>query len=124
MVTWSKALILLAIGIGFLVLLRIIFMDQKAGQATMANGGVSAEVLEREIRGGLPLGSSLSTVQDFLSKRGIEFSFEASSKSVCAVARKLKGSTTVASKSLSLQFHFDDASNLKSIDAKVLYTDP
>jgi hypothetical protein len=121
---WTKALILVAIGIGLIALLRIILMDQKTGQATMANSGVTAEALEHEIRGTLPLGSSLFTVQDFLSKRGIEFSFEASSKSVYAVARKLKGSTTVASKSLSLQFHFDDASNLKSIDTKVLYTGP
>ena len=124
MATWSKALILFAIGIGCLLLLYFRFMDQMKGQSTMANGGISAEVLEREIRSGLPLGSSLSTVQDFLSKRDIEFSFEASPKSVYAVARKLKGSTTVASKSLNLQFHFDDASILKSIDAKVLYTGP
>ena len=124
MAKWSRALLLLAIGIGSFVLLRAIFTGQKAGQATMANGGASAEILEREIRNGLPLGSSLPSVQEFLSKRGIEFSFGESSKTVFAVARDLKGGTTVASKSLNLQFHFDAGSNLKSIDAKVIYTGP
>jgi hypothetical protein len=38
--------------------------------------------------------------------------------------RKLKDSTILASNSLTVEFHFDDALNLKSIDTKVLYTGP
>lgn len=112
-----------AVGVGCMALLCVIVVYQK-GCANGADGAASAEALEHEIRIGLPLGSSLFTVEDFLSKRGIEFSFEESSKSVYAVARKLKGSTTFASESLTLQFCFDDASKLKSFDAKVKYTGP
>jgi hypothetical protein len=112
-----------AVAVGCLALLCIMVVHQK-GRAIGANSAANAEALEREIRIGLPLGSSLSTVEDFLRKRGIEFSFEGSSKSVYAVARKLKGSTTLTSKCLTLQFYFDDASKLKSIDAKVQYTGP
>ncbi len=61
-------------------------------------------------------------VDDFLTKRGIEHSFNASSKTLYATARKLKGSTMLSSKSLTLRFYFDDASKLKSIDANVSYT--
>ena len=119
----SKALIPFAVGAGCLVVLIAVIVNQRRDHAVMANG-TNSELLEREIRAGLPLGSSLSTVEDFLAKRGIEFSFDLPSKSVYAVARKLKGSTASASKSLQLQFRFDDASKLKSIDAKVLYTGP
>lgn len=96
----------------------------QTGCANGADGAASAEALEYEIRTALPLGSSLSTVEDFLGKRGIEFRFEESSKSVYAIARKLKGSTMLVSESLTLQFHFDDASKLKSLAAKVKYTGP
>ena len=85
---------------------------------------MNPETLNREIRNGLPIGSPLATVEEFLNKRAIEFSFGAPSKTVYATARKLKGSTTFASESLSLKFHFDDALKLKSVDSKVLYTGP
>jgi hypothetical protein len=70
------------------------------------------------------VGCSQSTVEEFLGKHGIEFSLQESSKSIYAVARKLRGSTMFASQSLALQFHFDDLSKLKSLDAKVNYTGP
>jgi hypothetical protein len=112
-----------AVALGCLALLCIIVVRQR-DRVIRANGAANAEALEREIRGELPLGSSLSTVEDMLRKRGIEFGFEESSNTVYAVARKLKGSTTLTSRSLAIQFHFDDASKLKSFDAKVLYTGP
>ena len=90
----------------------------------MANTAIDSAVLERDVRAGLPLGNPLATVEAFLAQLGLEFSFDASSKSVYAIARKLKGSTASASKSLQLQFRFNDASKLTSIDAKVLYTGP
>jgi hypothetical protein len=129
MVKFSKPLILLAVGVGCVLSLLWIFTDRRIGH-TMANGAatdihqMTAEALEREIRSRLPTGSPLATVEDFLKKREIEFSFEASSKTLYATAHKLKGSTMLASKSLTLKFHFDDALNLKSIDTKVLYTGP
>jgi hypothetical protein len=85
---------------------------------------MNAETLEREVREALPAGSSLAAVENYLTKRGLEFSFEERSKMVFAIARKLQGSTNLASKSLAFKFHFDDARTLKSIDAEVLYTGP
>jgi hypothetical protein len=128
MARFSKPLILLAVGVGCVASLWM-YTDRRIGH-TMANGAatdihqMTAEALEREIRDRLPTGSPLATVDGFLNKRGIEFSFEASSKTLYATARKLKGSTILASKSLTLKFHFDDALNLKSIDTKALYTGP
>lgn len=118
----TKTLISLAVGAGCLIVLMAVW-DQRRNPATMANSATSDE-LEREIRSTLPLGSSLYSVEEFLTKRGLEFSFDKSSGSIFAVARKLKGSTGLASKSLQLQFRFDDSVKLKSIDAKVLYTGP
>ncbi|MGD0577573.1 MAG: hypothetical protein ABSC08_01465 [Bryobacteraceae bacterium] len=110
------ALIVLAIGIGSLVFLYEVFVGQK--------DRVNTEALKREIRVALPLGSPISAVEGFLQKRGIEFSFEASSKTGYAIVRNIKGSSIIVSKSLTLKFHFDDTLNLKSIDAEVLYTGP
>ncbi len=95
-----------------------------ANRAAVSNGGGNAEALEREIRIGLPLGSSLPTVQDFLTQKGAEFSVDPSSKSAHAMIRNLKGSTISASQSLTVRFHFDDSLKLKSLDAKVVYTGP
>jgi hypothetical protein len=126
----STALISVAIGMACLVLLYVVLMNRKTGHAIMLNGKltdtsrVAAEALEREIRTGLPIGSPLATVQQFLASRGIEHSFEASSKTVYAIVNKLKGGSIFASKSLMFQFHFDDSLKLQSIDAKVLYTGP
>jgi hypothetical protein len=111
---------------GCIVLLSIrLSFRQKDTAATESNSDrLTADALEREVRSGLPLGSPLPEVRAFLAKRKIEFSYEASSKSMYAVVRKLKGSTTLVTKSLQLQFHFDDVLHLKSIDTKVLYTGP
>lgn len=111
----------IAVGIACLALLCLIFTYQR-DRAVTANGAAGSDTLEREFRIGLPLGSSLPTVENFLRNRGIEFSSEGPPRSVLAVARKLKGSTISTSKSLTLQFHFDEAWKLKELDAKVLYT--
>lgn len=122
-----RALIPFAIGTGCLVLASVVFITVRP---SWRNGVVSdvhrmdAEALERDIRIGLPIGSSLSTVEDFLGQRGIEFSFDSSARSIYAVAHKLRGSTISASKSLQFQFRFDGALKLKSVDAKALYTGP
>lgn len=130
MVVSSRGMLLLALGLGCLVLLTVVLMNRKTGNAIVLNGKVTdtsrvtAEALEREIRTGLPIGCPLATVQEFLAKRGIEHSFQSSSRTVYAIVNKLKGGSIFASKSLAFQFHFDDSLKLQSIDANVLYTGP
>jgi hypothetical protein len=117
----ARLLILAAVGGGCLIVLMTVWGPRRNHATIMANRPTSEE-LEREIRAELPIGSSLSTVQGCLTRRELEFSFQTSSRTIVAIARRLPGSTAVVSKSLQLEFLFDDASKLKSIDAKVLYT--
>jgi hypothetical protein len=125
-----RSMLLIALGVVCAALLLWMFSEQGADHVMIADGTItdihkmSSETLEQEIRNELPIGSPLATVDEYLKKRGIEFSFEASTKTLYATARKLKGSTMLASKCLTLRFYFDDASKLKSIDAKVSYTGP
>jgi hypothetical protein len=97
MARWSRILVPLAIGVGCLLLLFAVFIGQRTGHIT-------DEITEREIRGELPLGTSLSTVEESLGSRRVEYSFEPSSKTVYAIVGQLKGSTIVASKSLRSSF--------------------
>jgi len=80
--------------------------------------------IEREIRSGLPLGSSASRVEAFLGEKGIEHSFESSSNTEYAVVRKIRGSNMLITKSLGLQLHFDNSLKLESIETKVHLTGP
>jgi hypothetical protein len=118
------------VGIGLIVLLLLVLMNMKSGNTIILSGQVTdtsrvnAEDLEREVRTGLPTGSSLATVDEFLAKREIKHSFDAPSKTVYAVVNKLKGGSILARKSLTFQLHFDDSLKLKSIDTKVVYTGP
>jgi hypothetical protein len=130
MVVSLRSMLLLALAVVCAVSLLWMFSERRADRIVMADGAMTdihqmnPETLEHEIRSGLPIGSSLTMVDEYLKKRGIEFSFEAPTKTLYATARKLKGSTMLSSKSLTLKFYFDDASKLKSIDAKVSYTGP
>jgi hypothetical protein len=98
--------------------------EANADQSTADVRRMTPQALEREIRNVLPIGSSLDTVDSFLKKRGIEHSYQESSRTVFATARNLKGSTVITSQSLVLKFFFDEALNLTSIEAKVTYTGP
>lgn len=102
----------------------MLMRETRISRALVGNGARSPEVLESEIRARLPLGTSRLGVEEFLRKRGIEFSSEAPSSSLYAIARDLKGSGHVIRESLQLRFDFDDKSKLKSIGVKVLYTGP
>lgn len=129
MAGWLRILILLAIGLDSVVVLSSGLTARSLAQTESTNGAatggpMNAETLEREVRGALPAGSSLAAVEDYLTKRGLEFSFEERSKTVFAIARKLQGNTSLTSKSLAFKFHFDEALALKSIDAEILYTAP
>jgi hypothetical protein len=125
-----RSMLLIALAVVCAASLLWMFSARRADHVLMADGAMadthrmSPETLEQQIRSELPIGSQLITVDEYLKKRGIEFSFDAPTKTLYATARKLKGSTMLSSKSLTLQFYFDDASKLKSIDAKVSYTGP
>jgi hypothetical protein len=96
----------------------------KQAAARSKFGQIRAEALEHEVRSALPIGSSLDAVEMFLQRRGLEFSFEKSSKTVYAIARDTKGSSFIIIESLGFQFHFDDDLKLTSIDSKVKLTGP
>ena len=106
--------ILCAIAIGLLLFVPRLFVDQRFPE--------TSSELEQEIRVGLPIGSSLSTVEAYLRRRNVEFYVDG--QTVNAFARGLKESTMVTRRDLLLQFHFDDSSSLKSIDAKPGITSP
>lgn len=85
---------------------------------------LTPQALESEIRSTLRLGTSPSVVEEFLKKRGIEYSYDAGNNMVYATARHLKGSNIVTTECLALKFHFDSAPKLTSIDARVTYIGP
>lgn len=120
----SKALICSAAGIGCLAVLVSVAMFEIGARTRMANPKRSSTAVEQEIRAELPKGSSLSTVENFLARCGLDFSFDPSTNAVYALAKNLEGSTALVSKSLQVQLYFDDASTLSSISTKVLYTGP
>lgn len=107
-------------GVGLLLLLAIV---QILG-AILTSGFVNGASLEREVRAQLPPGTSLPRVEEFLSQRGIAFSYDGKSCTLTGMIRKVKGSTFLVTKSVQLRFQFDDGSKLKSINSKVLYTGP
>ncbi len=124
--TKSTAVLSLALGICVVVFLSSMFIHRSKREAVATNEAhpMNAEALERDVRASLPPGSSVATVEAYLQNRKMEFSFNSASKTAYAIMRKLDGSTTFASQSLSFQFHFDDDLKLKTIDTKVAYTGP
>lgn len=111
-----------AVGVGIGLLLVLAIVDILG--AVLTSRFVSAERFDRELRAQLPLGSSLSSVEDLLNQRGIPFSYDGSSRTLTAMVRIAKGSTFLVTKSLQLRFQFDGGSRLNSIDSKALYTGP
>ena len=126
----SRLMFLIGVGVVCAVAVVWWFSMRRDNQAVNAGESmgdfhrVTSQALEHEIRDSLPLGSSPDAVEAFLKKRGIEHSYDKSSRTLYATARKLKGSTIITTESLTLRFYFDEASSLKSIDAKVNYTGP
>ena len=112
----------IAVGVGLGLLLVLAIVDILG--AVLTSRFVNAERLDRELHAQLPPGSSLSRVEDLLKQRGIPYSYDGSSRTLTGMVRKVKGSTFLVTKSLQLRFQFDEASTLKSIDSKTLYTGP
>lgn len=126
-----RSTLLIALAVVCAASLLWMFSAHRNGQVIMADGTATADIhkmspeaLDHEIRSELPIGSPLPAVDEYLKRRGIEFSFETSTKTLYATARKLKGSTMLSSKSLTLQLYFDDTEKLKSLETKVTYTGP
>jgi hypothetical protein len=83
---------------------------------------IDAEALERETRAALPAGTPLSTVEEFLRSRRVEYSFDASSGIVSGGIRRVQGGNIFVHKSFAMRIHFDDALRLRSIDTEAHYT--
>jgi len=130
MVNWPKILTSCAIVAGCVLVLSWMLTVQSPAQteapkeASIDSHPMNADGLEHEVRSALPAGSSVAAVQEYLTGRGLEFSFDAPSKTVFAMARKLQGSTSLVNKSLAFKFRFDDGFVLTSINVEVLYTGP
>jgi len=88
------------------------------GEASLQN--TSAEALDREIRGALPLGSSRSAAETLLRSRQIPYEY-VSPQQIEALARDLKRSPSGPT-ALSLRFDFDDHDLLRSIQSHVIRT--
>jgi hypothetical protein len=82
------------------------------------------KVLETDIRAHLPFGTSRSDVEAFLRDHTIAFHFDTASRSLHALVRDLNGNWAVLHESLQLRFDFDGKSELRFIDARVVYTGP
>jgi hypothetical protein len=106
-----------------------VLLSRSACRAATKNGTVrdfrqfTGEELERDVRGQIPLGSSRTFVEDFLTKEGMKFSYDSSLNATLASAPCLKGSGIVV-KSLGLTFRFDHESKLVSIESRVHLTGP
>lgn len=62
-----------------------------------------------ELRGALPDGSSLDTVQDYLKRRQIEYSFDPGSKTIFAIKRNTNANSSIIRENLAITFYFNDA---------------
>ncbi len=85
---------------------------------------IDSDAVEHSLRSELPMGSPLAVVEDSLRRRKMEFSFEASSHSVYAIVRGVRGSSFLIERSVLYTFHFDEELKLRSIDLKTELTGP
>jgi hypothetical protein len=104
-------------------------LSRSACRAATKNGTVrdfrecTGEDLERDVRSRVPLGSSRTFVEKFLTEQGMKFIYDSSLNATLASAPCLKGSGIVV-KSLRLTFRFDHESKLVSIESRVHLTGP
>jgi hypothetical protein len=104
-------------------------LSRSACRTATKNGTVrdfrefTTEDLERDVRSRVPLGSSRTFVEKFLTEEGMKFIYDSSLNATLASAPCLKGSGIVV-KSLGLTFRFDHESKLVSIESRVHLTGP
>jgi type IV secretory pathway TrbF-like protein len=106
---WTATRKRLIVGLGCLILCAIML---GLWTYTPARNQVDAAVLEREVRGGLKVGSSLSAVDNFLRQHQIESSFNEPSRTIYAIVRGVNGSSLLVRADLTFQFHFDQSLTL------------
>jgi hypothetical protein len=80
--------------------------------------------LEQQVRSSLPIGSSRTAVESYLTKRGMEFSSDSSKNEIHAIARYLKDSNFIVRTDMGIEFHFDNTQRLQSIHTKIELTGP
>jgi hypothetical protein len=125
-VTWTVVILAFsaaAVGVGSVLLSRCACRAVTRNGATKDFHQFTAEQLERDVRGRVPLESSRVFVEGFLTGEEMPFSYYPLRNSILANAPCLKGSGLVI-ESLELTFRFDSDSKLKSIGADVLLTGP
>jgi hypothetical protein len=127
---WLKWLIAVVIIVVAFLAVADTLLDRSARRAATNNGefrdfhDVTGSDLEREVRESLPIGTALSTVENYLSNRGMQFSFDKSTNYIDAAAPYLKGSNLIVRSTMEIQFHFDNAEKLQSINTRVDLTGP
>jgi hypothetical protein len=125
-VLWTVGVLVLCVAVAAMC---SVLLSRSACRAATQNGTVrnfrqfTGEELERYARGQVPLGSLRAFVEDFLTKEGMKFSYDASLNATLASAPCLKGSGIVV-KSLGLTFRFDHESKLVSVESRVHLTGP
>jgi hypothetical protein len=136
MARWKKVLLAVAIIVAGIVLLPWLALSSMDAVRDLHR--TDAKILERDIRQELPLGSSLPQVEEALTKRGIEHSFDPGCsnesshfkgeitfcRTEFATVRNVKGSSWLIQNSIGFEFHFNQKLQLTSIDADMIFTGP
>jgi hypothetical protein len=138
MARWKKALLTAAMVIACIVLLPWLAVTSMDAIEDLHR--VDAQALEQDMRQSLPLGTSRSTVESYLTKKELSHNFYPSCEvesaappgigeiTICsterAKARDVKGSSWLIKKSVQFRFRFDEDMKLTSIDSKVYFTGP
>lgn len=124
---WSIAFVITLVGA---IAVADTLMERSARRAATNNGAyrdfhsVTAPELEQQIRSNLPIGSSRSAVENYLTNRGMEFSFNSSENEIDAIARYLKDSNFIVRSDMGIKFHLGETGKLRSIQTHVELTGP
>ena len=129
MARWLRILVLIVLAIAVATSASAGFFYQHWIRSLVASGdalllATEPETLEQELRHALPAGASREQVERALANRHIATHWDEATRTLQAGAGPLKGSNPLIETSLSLQFHFDPALTLLSIESKVVHTGP
>jgi hypothetical protein len=124
---WMKFLIAVVVILVGALAIADTLLERSARRAATNNGAfrdfhnLTASELEQQIHNGLPIGSSRTAVDNYLSNQGMRFS--SSIDEIDALAPYLKGSGIVRN-DMVIKFHFNGIGKLQSIDTKIHLTGP